>query len=70
MVTLAKTVTPWDRAAYLEVDQPRQPQAIGELMEQLLSRYAQGGKAQVIVAAEDGQPVHSRSSNQLLGSTL
>jgi hypothetical protein len=69
MVTLAKTATPWDRATYLEDDAQRQPQAIGDLMEQLLCRYGASARVQVVVSAED-PAIQSRGSNQVLGSTL
>ena len=70
MVSLAKTATPWGRATYLEDDEPRQPQPIGDLMEQLLSRYAKGAKIQVVVTSSDEKSTQARGSNQVLGSTL
>jgi hypothetical protein len=40
MVTKAIPEGNWQRASYLELDAKRQPQAIGSLMSQVLSRYA------------------------------
>ncbi len=40
MVTKANHEATWQRANYLELDATRQPQAIGSLMSQVLSRYS------------------------------
>jgi hypothetical protein len=40
MVTKAIDQAAWQRASYLDLDSARQPQAIGNLMSQVLARYA------------------------------
>ena len=69
MVTLAKTASSWERATYLD-DQPRAPQAIGDLMEQLLSRYAASARIQVVVTPATDESAQACGANQLRGSTL
>jgi hypothetical protein len=68
MVTLASQATNWERANYLDEAHPRQPQAIGDLMQQLLSRYSASAKIEIVVSA--AEETQSRRSNQVLGSTL
>ena len=69
MVTLAPQNTEWNRASYLDAEAVRGPQAIGDLMEQLLSRYSQRATIQPVTSSAE-QPLQSCGSNQGLGSTL